>query len=108
MKDAKGHGSDPRGAANKAGFAAGKAGKSGNPYAFGDPNRLEWEHGWTAGLQSLTAPAAHQSGVLKVGGASIERERDGTFSIYHAGNPYATTSGFKTSDEAARAVLRGR
>lgn len=32
--------------------------------------------------------------------ASIEMERDGSFSIYFAGNPFATRSGFKTEADA--------
>ena len=37
-------------------------------------------------------------------GASIEQERDGSWTVYRAGNPYATTGGFKTADDAARAA----
>lgn len=33
-------------------------------------------------------------------GASIEQERDGSFSIFFSGNPYATKGGFKSQDEA--------
>lgn len=31
---------------------------------------------------------------------SIEKERDGTYSVYFAGNPYATSSGHKSSSDA--------
>jgi hypothetical protein len=33
-------------------------------------------------------------------GASIERERDGSYSLYFAGNAYATRCGFKSESEA--------
>lgn len=33
-------------------------------------------------------------------GTSIEQERDGSFSIFFQGNPYATKEGFKSQDEA--------
>ena len=33
-------------------------------------------------------------------GASIEVETDGSVSIYFAGNPFATRSGYKSIDEA--------
>lgn len=39
-----------------------------------------------------------QASVYK--GLSIEQERDGTWTIYHAGNPYATRGGYKTCDAA--------
>jgi hypothetical protein len=39
-----------------------------------------------------------------IGGASIEQERDGTWSIYRQGNPFATISGFKSAEDAADAA----
>lgn len=40
-----------------------------------------------------TAPIAYK-------GASIEQERDGSFSIFFAGNPHATKGGLRSQDEA--------
>ena len=37
-------------------------------------------------------------------GASIEQERDGSWTVYRAGDPYATTGGFKSPEDAARAA----
>lgn len=37
-------------------------------------------------------------------GYSIEQERDGTYSNYQPGNPYATTGGFKTIEEAKQHI----
>lgn len=64
MKDALGHGSN----AKAEGFAAGKAGTSGNPYPFRHPARLEWERGWSAGAQHATDQAA--TGALASGAKS--------------------------------------
>lgn len=33
-------------------------------------------------------------------GASIEKERDGSFSVYFAGHPNATRGGFQSADDA--------
>lgn len=38
---------------------------------------------------------------MKYRGTSIEKERDGSFTVYVAGNAYATSSGY-TSIEAAK------
>ncbi len=37
---------------------------------------------------------------IKYKSASIEQERDGSFSVYFTGHPFATRGGFKSEDEA--------
>ncbi len=50
------------------------------------------------------ADARKRESPVSYKGASIEQELDGSFSVYRAGDPYATTTGFKTTEAAKKAI----
>ena len=66
---------------------------------------LDWLNATLKRLRARVKPMTdRQIAVAVPSGASIEQERDGSWTVYRAGDPYATTGGFKSPEDAARAA----